>query len=161
MDTVSSLPSGPNSEAVCALRSSPGGARRGVLAAVLTTVILVMTGCGGNHPRIELLRSANPLSSDISVRITGPGGAVSYVGQRFITRAAFSKYSLRKAPRGRFFVPHRILDRKLCASTHIIGSGDAPDLQKWRGRTLEITVYGKKSSVIFCAVLGPGLYQGG
>jgi hypothetical protein len=153
--------SSPSGGAACTLRTSLAGVRWGALAALLTTVSLAMSGCGGSHPRTELLRSANPRTSDISVRITGPGGAVSYVAQRFITAGDFSKYSLRKKPRGGFFVPPRILDQKLCAGTHIIRPEDAPDLQKWRGRTLQITVYGKKSSTIFCAVLGPGLYQGG
>lgn len=132
-----------------------------VLAAVLTGVCGTMTGCGGSHPRTELLSSANPRSPKIYVRITGPGGAVNYAGDRFITYGGFSRYSLRKDPRGGFFVPPRILDRKLCASTHIIRPGDAPQLQKWRGRTLAITVYGAKTSTLFCAALGPGLYQGG
>src|ERR1043166_3960255 len=160
MTPGSNLSGGPISGAVCTPRSSLPAVRWGALAALLTTVSLVMAGCGGSYPRTELLRSANPLTSDLYVRITGPGRAVSYTGQRLL-RSGFSKYSLRRDPEGGFFVPPRILDRKLCASTHIIRLGDAPDLQRWRGRTLEITVYGKKSSAIFCAVLGPGLYWAG
>lgn len=137
------------------------GARRGMVAVVAITGLVALAGCGGSHPRTELLRSTNPLTSDIYVRITGPGGAVSYTAQRFITYGGFSKYSLRKDPSGGFFVPPRVLDRKLCASTHIIRRADAPELQRWRGRTLAITIYGAKSSNLFCVALGPALYQGG
>jgi hypothetical protein len=56
------------------------------------------------------------------------------------------------------FVPPRVRERKLCASTHVIRADDAPQLQKWRGRTLAITIYGQQSSRIFCAVLGGDLY---
>jgi hypothetical protein len=161
MSPASILTSGQIGRAARALKNRLPGARRGVLAAVLAAVILAMAGCGSSHPRTEVLRSANPLTSDIYVRITGPGGAVSYTGQRFITYGEFSKYNLRKDRRGGLFVPPRILDRKLCASTHVIRRADAPELQRWRGRTLAVTVYGKKSSAIFCAVLGRGIYRGG
>lgn len=142
-------------------RVSLAGVRRGVLAAVVAGACLTMAGCGGSHPRTELLRSASPVTSPVYVRITGPGGAVDYTGHHFMTFGGFSKYGLRRDPRGGFFVPPRILDRKLCASTHIIRRGDAPELQRWRGRTLAITVYGPKASILFCAALGPGLYRGG
>jgi hypothetical protein len=155
---VSTNGSGRNSRA-SKPRDRLVGARRLALGTVLAVVVLLLSGCGGSHQRTELLQSANPLTSDISVQINGPGGAVSYVGQRFITAGDFGKYDLRKDPKGGFFVPPRIRDHKLCASTHVIRLTDAPQLQKWRGRTLAVTVYGKKSSTIFCAVLGPGLYQ--
>lgn len=155
---VSSNGSGRNSR-VSKPRGRLFGARRVALGVVVTVVVLALSGCGGSHPRTELLQSANPLTSDISVQITGPGGAVSYVGQRLITVGDFGKYDLRKDPKGGFLVPPRIRDHKLCGSTHVIRLTDAPQLQKWRGRTLAVTVYGKKSSTIFCAALGPGLYQ--
>lgn len=107
-----------------------------------------------------MLRSAIPATSDIYVRITGPGGAVSYVGQRFVGGGTFRKFGFqREAEREKgLFLPPRVRDRKLCASTHTIGPADAPELQRWRGRTLEITVYGRRGSTLFCAVLRPGLY---
>ncbi|HKO26375.1 MAG TPA: hypothetical protein VJU80_02875 [Solirubrobacteraceae bacterium] len=124
------------------------------------TATLVMAGCGGSHPRTEVLRSANPLTSDIYVRITGPGGAVSYVGRRFMSGGEFSRLRFSKELREGPFLPPRVRDRKLCSSTHVIRSSDAPALQGWRGRTLEITVYGNKISAIYCAALGPNIYAG-
>jgi len=119
-----------------------------------------MAGCGSGHPRTEVLRSANPVTSDIYVRITGPGGAVSYVGRRFMSGGAFSRLRFREdTPKGQF-LPPGVRDRKLCSSTHVIRDSDAPALQRWRGRTLEITVYGIKVSAIYCAVLGPNIYAG-
>lgn len=142
-------------------RTRAAQARRRLLAAVFTTLCLVLAGCGGSQPRTELLRSSDLRTLDIYVRITGPGGAVSYTAQRFMTSSGFSRYGLRKDPRGGFFVPPNILERKLCASTHAIGPGDAPQLRKWLGKKLEITIYGAKTADLFCAALGPGLYQSG
>jgi hypothetical protein len=136
-----------------------------VLAAVLATVIL--GGCGSSHPRTQVLRSANPLTSDIYLRITGPGGAVNYIRQRFMTGGGFGKFRFNPADKAErsgstgLFLPPRLRDQKLCASTHVIRPGDAPGLQKWRGRTLAVTVYGKKISAIFCAVLTSDLYLAG
>ena len=101
---------------------------------------------------------ADPDVSDIYVRITGPGGAVSYVARRFKTGDAFSRLSFKDASREGSFLPPDVRDRKLCSSTHIIRSDDAPELQKWRGRTLEVTIYGRKISAIYCAVLGSEIY---
>ncbi|HEY3551729.1 MAG TPA: hypothetical protein VGK69_11830 [Gaiellaceae bacterium] len=107
-----------------------------------------------------MLRSANPLTSDIYVRITGPGGAVSYVARRFMSGGEFSRFRFSKEPREGPFLPPRVRDRKLCSSTHVIRDSDAPALQRWRRRTLEITVYGIKVSAIYCAALGPNIYAG-
>jgi hypothetical protein len=137
-----------------------GIAQRTLPAAVLVAAILTLTGCGSSHPRTQVLRSANPLTSDMYIRVTGPGGAVSYVTEKIMS-GGLSRYSLRKEGRKGFFVPPRITDRKICASTHTIRSSDAPALQAWRGRTIEITVYGGKSSMFYCAGLGPGIYRGG
>jgi hypothetical protein len=123
-------------------------------------VIVASAGCGSSHPRTEVLRSTLPPTSDIYLRITGPGGAVSYIGRRFESGGTFSKFRFRDAHREGLFLPLGVRQRKLCASTHVIRRGDAPQLQKWRGRTLEITIYGKKISVIFCAVLTSSLYLG-
>jgi hypothetical protein len=156
---VSSRVSG-RSNAFWALQRRLAGARRGVLAAVLATVIVAVVGCGSSHPRTQVLKSALPGVSDIYVRITGPGGAVSYIVRRFRTGDAFSRFSFSDASREGLFLPPDVRDRKLCSSTHIIRRGDAPELQKWRGRTLEVTIYGKKISAIYCAVLGSDIYLG-
>lgn len=102
-----------------------------------------------------------PLTSDIYLRITGPGGAVSYLAQRFKAARDFRDINFAKDPARGPFLPPRVRDRKLCASTHRIRVGDAPELQKWRGRTLAITVYGDRVSRVFCAALGPWLYLSG
>jgi len=135
-------------------------AARFAVLLLIAAFALTVCGCGSSHPRTEVLRSANPLTSDIYLRITGPGGAVSYVTKR-LAGGGFSKFSFTKQPRQRLFLPLRVRDRKLCASTHTIRSGDTPDLQKWRGKTLEISVYGNSTSGIFCAALGPWLYLAG
>jgi hypothetical protein len=127
---------------------------------LLAAVVLALAACGSSQPssqpRTQVFRSANPLTSDIYLRITGPGGAISYVAQRF-EGAAFRKYDFSKVRRG-VFLPPQILVRKLCSSTHTIRRSDAQALQEWRGK-LAITVYAKKNSAIFCAAFGPGLYQ--
>lgn len=123
---------------------------------------LSICGCGGSGhlPRTEVLRSENPLTSDIYLRITGPGEAVSYIGQR-LRGGAFKKFRFSEPRRPGLFLPPRVRDRKLCSSIHTIRSGDAPALQKWRGRKLATTVYGNKASSMFCAALNPRLYLGG
>ena len=143
---------------VWSLRSGLAGMGRVALTAVLATVVLV--SCGGSSPRTQVLRSANPLTSDVYVRITGPGGAVSYIGQRLMT-GGFAKFNFSEAPREGLFLPPRVRDRKLCGSVHTIGDGDARELQKWDGKKLAITVYGKKKiSATFCAALGSAIYLG-
>jgi hypothetical protein len=143
---------------VRSLRSRLAGRGRVALTAVLATVILV--SCGGSYPRTEVLRSVNPLTSDIYVRITGPGGAVRYIGQRFMT-GGFAKFNFSDARRVGLFLPPHVRERKLCASVHTIRDGDASELQKWDGRKLAITVYGKKKiAAIFCAALGSAIYLG-
>jgi hypothetical protein len=120
-----------------------------------------MAGCGGSHPRTAVLRGTNPLLSDIYLRITGPGGAVYYIAQRFRRGGGFKGFRFRKtAGSERVFLPPSVRERKLCASTHIIRADDAPQLQKWRGKTLEITIYGEKTSGIYCSVLTGNLYLG-
>lgn len=148
------------SNALWALQRRLAGARRGVLAAVLATVSVAVVGCGSSHPRTQVLKSALPGVSDIYVRITGPGGAVSYIGRRFRTGDAFSRFSFSDASREGLFLPPDVRARKLCSSTHIIRRGDAPELQEWRGKTLEVSIYGKEISAIYCAVLGSDIYLG-
>jgi hypothetical protein len=135
-------------------------ARRIVVLLLIAALPLAICGCGGSQPRTQVLRSANPLTSDIYLRITGPGGAVSYLAQRLMT-GAFSKFSFTKDRRPGLFLPPRVRDRKLCSSTHTIQWWDSPELQKWRGRKLTTSVYGKKISAIYCAIFGPSLYQTG
>ena len=143
----------------------PRLSRRALLALIVLVAAGVAAGLvalyssGTANPRTEVLRSASPFS-DIWVRITGPGGAVSYVGHRFMTNGEFSRFTFRKASAEGLFLPPRVRERKLCASTHVIQPFDAAQLQKWRGRTLAVTIYGKASSAIYCAVLGYGLYLG-
>lgn len=129
-----------------------------MLAASVTAVAVVMAGCGGTYARTEVLRSANPRTSDIYLRITGPGGAVHYVAGRF-RRAAFDRFNFHETTRSeKVFLPPRIEERKLCGSTHVIKRYDAPQLQEWRGKTLAISIYGRKDSQIYCAVLTGNLY---
>jgi hypothetical protein len=160
MSPLSSLASGRISKALSARPKRLAGARRGVLAAFLAAASLAIAGCGSSHPRTVVLRSAVPATSDIWVRITGPGGAVSYIARRFRSGGAFSGFSFTDASREGVFLPPGVRDRKLCASTHIIRQADAPELQKWRWNKLAITIYGRKVSAIFCAVLGADLYLG-
>ena len=161
MPPISNLANTRINDAVVVRQGGPPGARRAVAAGVLTAMMLSITACGSSHPRTEVLRSTNSLTSDIYMRITGPGGAVSYIARRFKNSGVFNRYSFRQPPAAEgVFLPTRIRDRKLCASTHVIRRGDAPELQKWRGRTLAISVYGMKSSALFCAVLGSVLYLG-
>jgi len=132
-----------------------------LVAVILASVALALVACGSSHPRTLVLRSALPATSDIWLRITGPGGAVSYIADHFRSGGAFSRFRFSESGRRGLFLPPGVRDRKLCASTHIIRQGDAPELQKWRGRTLAITVYGTRVSAIYCSVLGPELYLGG
>ena len=150
------------------MRLSPGqqaqlrrvDTRRIAVLLLIVSLPLATCGCGSSHPRTQVLQSANPLTSDIYLRITGPGGAVSYVAQRLMT-GGFSKFSFTKGTGQRLFLPPSVRDTKLCASTHTIHWWDASELQKWRGRKLAISVYGKKSSAIYCAAFGPSIYQTG
>jgi len=99
--------------------------------------------------------------SDIYLRITGPGGAVHYIAQRFRGAGEFKGFTFHtSADREGAFLPPGVRERKLCASTHVIQAYDAPRLQKWRGRTLAISIYGQKTSRIYCAVLTGNLYLG-
>jgi hypothetical protein len=143
-------------------RFSPRAVRFGLIVLVTAAVagaVLALHASRTTYPRTEVLRATSPLS--VWIRITGPGGAVNYVGHRFLTGGAFSRVALRKAPAKGFFMPPALTaQHKLCGATHVIQPGDAPQLQQWQGRKLEITIYGKKTSALYCAVLGYGLYLG-
>ncbi|HEU5477429.1 MAG TPA: hypothetical protein VFU64_06320 [Gaiellaceae bacterium] len=126
--------------------------RRTILAAVCATVTLVASACGASSSRTEILRlrSANPLSSNIYVKITGPAGAVDYITQR-LTAAAFKKEDVG------VFVPPSRHPRALCSFTHTIRPTDAPDLQRWRGKKMRIAAYGSAGPL--CLVLRSGIYR--
>ena len=130
-----------------------------VLIAAIAAGVFLALASSRTPPRTEVLRSAGPLSG-IWVRITGPGGAVEYLGHRFVNGGAFSRFTFRREPTKGAFLPPTVRAQKLCASTHVIQPGDAPELQNWRGRTLAVSIYGTKTSAIYCAVLGYGLYLG-
>jgi hypothetical protein len=109
------------------------------LAVVLATVALSASACGGGGgPRAELLRSANPLTSDLYLRIKGPPGAVSQIAEG-ATTGAFSRYHVGA------FVPPKVRRHKACSFTHTIDVADAPNLQKWRGKKATLIVYGNSA----------------
>lgn len=119
---------------------------------VITTLAIGASACGGsgNKPKLEVLRSANPLTADLYVRITGPTGVVNYIVGR-LTTGTFTKYGL-----GIFLPPHvrRHHRQKVCSITHTIGRTDSPSVQAWRGKTARITVFGGgTSSAIFCQIV--------
>jgi hypothetical protein len=119
---------------------------------VATTLALGASGCGGsgNKPKLEVLKSANPLTADLYVRVTGPTGVVNYIAGR-LTTGTFTKYGL-----GIFLPPHirRHHRQRVCSITHTIGASDSPSVQGWRGKTARITVFGGgASSAIFCQIV--------
>ena len=126
-----------------------------VVAAVLTALLLLASACGGVDSRTEVvrLRSANPLTSDLYVRMRGPAGAVKYIAQG-LSRGAFSSQT------EGFFVPPGVRRQKACSLSHTIGYLDAPKLQPWRGRKIKITVYGKNSyAVTYCYGMQVGIFE--
>jgi hypothetical protein len=127
--------------------------RIAIQAAVLAALTLAASACGAST-KVEVLRlrSANPLTSDLYVRLRGPAGAVSYISQGLI-RGAFSK-----GGRG-FFVPPGGHRRKACSFSHTIGYADSPKLQAWRGKKMRITVYGNSSyAAIYCRGIRSAVY---
>ena len=129
-------------------------APRASLLAVLAALVLVAAACGGNGSKVEVLRlrSQNPLTSNIYIRVKGPSGAVNYVVQRLET-GAFTQEKV-----AGFVPPARRHRRALCSLTHTIASADAPDLQQWSGKKVRLTLYGDAG--IFCETLrSAGIYQ--
>jgi hypothetical protein len=128
---------------------------------VLGVVTVTASGCGASQkPTKELLRSANPLTADIYVQIRGPAGAVSYIANAIETGAftsirtgGFTEYSS-----GGSFIPprlhHRLHQQRICLFAHTVQSVDSPKLQPWLGKKITISVYGNKSSVLYCRLLG-------
>ena len=124
------------------------------LAALLTGLMLTACACGSNGTKTEVLRlrSANPLTSDLYVRMRGPAGAVSFIAKGLIT-GGFSK-----GAEG-FFLPPRLRQQKVCSFSHTISYADAPNLQAWRGRKMRITVYGDSSyAATYCRGIRTGIY---
>lgn len=116
------------------------------VATVLSAVLLTLSACGGVDSKTEVLRlrSANPLTSNLYVRMRGPAGAVNFIAQGLI-RGAFSSQA------EGFMVPPTVRREKACSFSHTIGSLDSPRLQAYRGRKMEITVYGNSSYAgIYC-----------
>jgi hypothetical protein len=139
-----------------ALDEKRSSVRRTILVAVCTTMIFAVAACGGSASKTEVLRlrSADPLTSDLYVRIKGPSGAVGYIAQRLRTAAFLED------PIGVFAPPSRLHGRRpICSFTHTITPLDAPDLQRWRGKTVRLTVYGVAGT--FCRGFGSGVYQAG
>jgi hypothetical protein len=125
------------------------------LAAVLTALLLSVSACGSNGMKTEVLRlrSANPLTSDLYVRMRGPAGAVSVIAKG-LTTGGFSKNAEGS------FLPPASRQQKACSFSHVIDYADAPNLQQWRGRKMTITVYGNRSyAATYCQGIGVGLYE--
>jgi hypothetical protein len=137
------------------VRTSARGSQIGSLAALLTALMLTASACGSNGTKTEVLRlrSANPLTSDLYVRMRGPSGAVSVIAKGLIT-GGFSKDAV-----GTFLPPGR-RQKEACSVSHRINYADAPNLQAWRGRKMTITVYGNSSyAATYCQGIGVGIYQ--
>ena len=127
-----------------------------LLAAVLTAILFATSACGGVDSRTEVLhlRSANPLTSDLYVRVRGPAGAVKYIAEG-LTRGAFASQA------EGFFVPPGVRRQKACSFSHTISSLDARQLQSWRGKKLKVTVYGNRSyAATYCkGIKEVGIFQ--
>ena len=137
------------------------------LALVLAAVVLIGSSCGGasSKPTKELLRSANPLTSDIYVQVRGPAGAVTPIANTIKT-GAFSEIKtgpITKYGDGAAFLPpplyHHLHENRICLFAHTIRAWESPTLQPWVGKKITISVYGKKSSLLFCRLIG-GVFLG-
>jgi hypothetical protein len=131
------------------------GSQIASLAAVLTALLLSVSACGSNGMKTEVLRlkSANPLTSDLYVRMSGPTGAVGVIAKGLIT-GGFNNNAEGS------FLPPGSRQQKACSFSHIIDYADAPNLQPWRGRKMTITVYGNRSyAATYCHGIGAGIYE--
>jgi hypothetical protein len=134
--------------------SRRAGRTRAALAGVLLTIAVAACGCGaaGGKTIVLELRSANPLTSDLYVRITGPAGAVRYLA-RGLTAGALGEQA------GGAFVPPDVRRRRACALSHRISVLDAPSLQAWRGRKVTLAIYGDEAyAAVYCRGLVAGIY---
>lgn len=133
--------------------------RRIAVLLVVAGLAVAVSGCGdGSQPKREVLRSANLISADLYVRVSGPSGVVDHIVDR-LRASAFDTYG--RGP----FLPPRIRHhrrQKVCSITHTIGDADSPDVQAWRGKKVRVDVYGdnKSSESIFCQILPLILAQG-
>jgi hypothetical protein len=118
-------------------------------------LVLAASACGGGT-KVEAvrLRSANPLTQDLFVRVEGPAGAVKYLSQA-LTTGAFRKDQI-----GFFIPPPRHHPRALCSFTHTISAEDVPNLQRWIGKRIRLAVYGQTSYAgTFCRALRPAITE--
>jgi hypothetical protein len=129
------------------------------LAIILAIVTLTTSGCGAsNKPTKQLLRSNNPLTSDLYVQIKGPAGAVSKIA-RAIETGAFTNIKLGPVPpygKSGSFVPPLLQRHQICLFVQTIQPADSPQLQPWLGKKVTFTVYGNKksSSALYCRLFG-------
>jgi hypothetical protein len=125
---------------------------------ILAAVMLTASSCGaGNKPTKQLLRSNNPLTSDLYVQIKGPRGAVGKIANAIET-GAFTNIKLGPVPpygHGGSFVPPRLQGQRVCLFAHTVQLTDSPRLQPWLGKKITFTVYGSKStSRLYCRLFG-------
>jgi hypothetical protein len=99
------------------------------------------------------------LTSDIYVQIRGPAGAVSPIANAIET-GAFTK--IKTGPitaygEGSSFLPprlyHHLHEHRICLFAHTIQAGESPTLQPWVGKKITISVYGHKSSLLYCRLI--------
>jgi len=124
---------------------------------VVAAVALITSSCGASSkPTKQLLRSKNPLTSDIYLQIKGPAGAVSKITDA-IESAAFTKLKAGAVPRygeGGAFVPPHVQRNQVCLFAETIQPWDSPQLQPWVGKKITFTAYGTKSdSQLFCRLI--------
>jgi hypothetical protein len=129
--------------------------RIATLAAALTAVMLIVSACAGGSTKTQVLRlrSANPLTSDLYVRVRGPAGAVSYIAQG-LTRGAFSQGSAGD------FVPPSFKQQRACSFSHTIDTTDPANLQAWLGSKVRISVYGSSAyAATYCRGIRAGVFE--
>jgi len=134
------------------------GRARGVapIVVVLATVMLTAACGASTKPTKQLLRSSNPLSSDLYVQIKGPAGAVSKIANAIET-GAFTNIKMGPVPpygAGGSFVPPAVQRQRICLYAQAIQPADSPELQPWLGKKITFTVYGSAgSSTLYCRLL--------
>lgn len=120
--------------------------------------MVTSSSCGtSDKPTKQLLRSNNPLTSDLYVQIKGPAGAVSKIANAIET-GAFTNIKMGPVPpygNGGSFVPLRLQRHRICLFAQTIQPADSPQLQRWVGKKITFTVYGNKSSsALYCRLFG-------
>jgi hypothetical protein len=135
--------------------TAPSWQRRTAAAAAAIGLVLAASACGdGTKVEVVRLRSANPLTQDLFVRVEGPAGAVKYLSQALTTGA------FRKDQSGFFIPPPRHHRTALCSFTHTISAEDVPNLQRWIGKRIRLAVYGETSYAgTFCRALRPAITE--